>query len=295
MKNFEKKLFIIVIFISFILFVLSFVNFRTILKNENKLKIIVTNGAIYDFVKNIGGDKIEIVKLSFLGSKSHIHDIELLPQDIIKLNSADVILKIGFGIDDWLDKYLKHSQIKVYYLNNNIKLIKKNNKINPHYWLSIRNSIIILQNINKILNDLDPKNSFYYNKKTNDYFLKLNELELYAQNTLKNVSQKKVIITHPSFDYLFNDYGISVIANIYSDELKDLLPQEILNLGKVIKNENIKSIFVEKGFVTDLVNQIAKIYDLKMYFLNPIEVIDENESYYDIMKDNIKIISKALE
>lgn len=295
MKNFEKKLFIIVIFISFILFVLSFVNFRTILKNENKLKIIVTNGAIYDFVKNIGGDKIEIVKLSFLGSKSHIHDIELLPQDIIKLNSADVILKIGFGIDDWLDKYLKHSQIEVYYLNNNIKLIKKNNKINPHYWLSIRNSIIILQNINKILNDLDPKNSFYYNKKTNDYFLKLNELELYAQNTLKNVSQKKVIITHPSFDYLFNDYGISVIANIYSDELKDLLPQEILNLGKVIKNENIKSIFVEKGFVTDLVNQIAKIYDLKMYFLNPIEVIDENESYYDIMKDNIKIISKALE
>ncbi len=294
MLKLENKLVIFFIVISLLLFIFSFLNFSSLNKEKNKLRIVVTNGTFYDFVKNIGGDKVELLNLSFISQGGHIHNVDLLPQDISKLNSADIVLKIGYGLDDWINKYINNPQIKIYELNKGVELFQENNIINPHYWLSIKNAKIIIKNLNNILNSLDKKNSFYYNKKTNDYLTKLNELEELAKNKLTNLDKKTVIITHPAFNYLFKDYNIKIGATIYNDELKDLLPQDILNLGKLIKNEKIEIIFVESGFVTNLVSQIANIYNLKIFSLNPVEVIKENESYYQLMKNNIETIQEAL-
>jgi zinc transport system substrate-binding protein len=295
MFNLERKLFIILIIFSILFFILSFFNFDKYLRDtHSKIKILVTNGALYDFLKNIGGDKIEIIKPSFLNQSGHIHDIELLPQDVIKIKSADVILKIGYGLDDWLNDKITDDKVKIFQLDKGVKLIKENNQINPHYWLSIKNAQIIVNNINNILSQLDPQNSFYYHKKTNDYLLKLKELENYALENLKELKDKKVIITHPSFNYLFNDYQIKVAFTLYSDELKELTAKEILELAQIIKKEKISIIFVEKGFLTNFVNQIIKIYNLKPVFLNPLEVIEDNESYYGLMRENIYLIKNNL-
>ncbi|GIW66441.1 MAG: metal ABC transporter substrate-binding protein [Candidatus Parcubacteria bacterium] len=296
MLRLEKKLFTIFLFVSFVLFFLSFVNFNSVIKkNKNRLNILVTNGAIYDFVKNIGGDKINLLKLTFLNKEGHMHNVELMPQDIITLNSADLVFKIGYGIDDWIDKYLVNTTKTVYKLDDGVNLIKDKNNINPHYWLSIKNAKIIVKNINKILKINDPNNSFYYDKKTFDYLNKLNELEDYALNKLNPLINKEVIITHPAFDYLFNDYGIKVVAVIYSDELKEMSAREILDLSKKIKEEKIEVIFVEKGLVTNFTKQISDLFNLKMFFLNPIEVINDSESYYNLMIENINTIKKALQ
>ena len=287
---------VIILFLLIILFFIPTKNFNPSIEKDEKriLNIITTNGAIYDFVKNIGDDKISLLDLSFLFQKGHMHEVELLPKDIIKINSADVLFKIGYGIDDWIDNYLiNNKKIKIYQLDKNVDLIKENNKINPHYWLSIKNAKIIVRNINEILNTLDPQNSYYYNKKTKDYLKKLDELENFAKDNLSLINNK-VIITHPSFDYFFNDYNIKIVAKIYTDELKDLTPQEILNLSKLIKNENINVIFIEKGFSSDIVQEIANIYELAIFPLDPIEVIENQKGYYNLMMQNIEIIKRAL-
>ncbi|GIW66069.1 MAG: metal ABC transporter substrate-binding protein [Candidatus Parcubacteria bacterium] len=288
MLDFKKKLFFVLLVLSIFLFFLSFINFQSIKKN--KLNIVVTNGAVYDFVRNIANDKVNIIRLDYYNDLSKNKKISLSLNDLEKLNSANLILKIGFDFDNWLDDNFKG---RYYYLYNKVFLIKDEDEANPYYWLSIKNAQIIIRDINQILKSYDPNNSFYYDKKTYDYLLKLKELEEYANNNLNNLKNKKlVIITHPSLKYLLKDYEIKTIE---IDKLNEIKASEVLKLVKLIKDNQIKVIFSEKNLIfNDFLVQIINLYDLKLYFLDSIISIDPETSYYNLMKENFDKIKEAL-
>ena len=63
-------------------------------KGENKLKVIATIFPIYDFARNIGGDKINVTMLLPPGTDAHHY--ELKPKDIINVGKADIFLFTNF-------------------------------------------------------------------------------------------------------------------------------------------------------------------------------------------------------
>lgn len=77
---------------------------------EGKLHIVTTYSIIYDMVKNIGGDKVEIHSLVAIGENPHEYDP--LPKDVMKMTDADVIFYNGLNLEEgnsWFKKLLKTS------------------------------------------------------------------------------------------------------------------------------------------------------------------------------------------
>ncbi|MBR3153164.1 MAG: zinc ABC transporter substrate-binding protein [Clostridia bacterium] len=67
--------------------------------SSDKIQIVTTVFPLYDFIKNVGGDNVEVSMI--IPSGVDVHDYEPTPQDIIKINDADLFLYMGEDIEYW--------------------------------------------------------------------------------------------------------------------------------------------------------------------------------------------------
>ncbi|MCK7467419.1 MAG: zinc ABC transporter substrate-binding protein [Desulfosudis oleivorans] len=77
-------------------------------KEEQKLKVIATIFPIYDFARNIGGDKINATMLLPPGTDAHHY--ELKPKDIINVGKADIFLFTNFEMEQWAYKIINAAE-----------------------------------------------------------------------------------------------------------------------------------------------------------------------------------------
>lgn len=70
-----------------------------------KLKVVASIYPVYNFAQNVGGDKIEVSCLVPPGAEPH--DWEPSPKDIIEMQSADVFVYCGAGMEQWVTKALE--------------------------------------------------------------------------------------------------------------------------------------------------------------------------------------------
>jgi zinc transport system substrate-binding protein len=70
-----------------------------------KIQIITTLFPLYDFAKNIGQDKVEVVLLLPPGVEPH--SFEPKPEDIVRINKADLFIYTGKYMEPWAVDILK--------------------------------------------------------------------------------------------------------------------------------------------------------------------------------------------
>jgi len=74
-------------------------------QNTEKVTIVTTLFPLYEFTKEVGGDKVEVTLLLPPGAEAHT--FEPKPSDIIKINKADIFLYNGEGMEPWAHDILE--------------------------------------------------------------------------------------------------------------------------------------------------------------------------------------------
>ena len=113
--------------------------------HEGKLKVVTTNSILYDMVKRVGGNKVDVHSIVPVGQDPHEYEVK--PKDIKALTDADVVFYNGLNLETgngWFEKALdqagKSTKDKnVIAASNNVKPIylngeegNKTNKIHMH-------------------------------------------------------------------------------------------------------------------------------------------------------------------
>lgn len=255
-----------------------------------KFQIYTSIYPIYDFTKKIGGEKITVYNMTKAGAEPH--DFEITSKDMANLSNADLFIYNGGGMEHWVDtimealKYLK-------YINASSNI--NENNLDPHFWLSPINAKIQMENIKNGLIEIDFENKNYYESNYNLYANRLNELDDKIRNSLSNIKNRNLVLTHPAFGHFCKEYSLNQIA-IARDEAD---PKAMADIITFIKNNNVQAIFYEEFSSSKLVDSIAKETGIKILTLNPIESLSEEdievgEDYFSIMGKNLISLSDGL-
>src|SRR6266850_6020902 len=77
---------------------------------QEKVKVLATFSILGDFVRNVGGDRIEVATL--VGPNSDAHVYAPAPADAKKVADAKVVITNGLGFEGWLSRLVRASGTK---------------------------------------------------------------------------------------------------------------------------------------------------------------------------------------
>lgn len=263
-------------------------------EGKEQFKIVTTFYPMFIITQNItqGAQNVEVVNMADINTGC-LHDYTLSTTDMKKLEKADVIVQNGLGLENFMDKVLStYSEIQMIDSSKNItNKIEENGETNNHIWTSISNYILQVEEIANRLSQISPENEEVYKRNKESYIKQLKELQERYQTELTNLKGRKAICLNEAFSYLAKEVGLEIISVETNHEESSLSAEKMKELIEMMKNENIKSILVDKEdnlkSAQTLANETgATIYELQSGLTGSVE----NNSYLQIMGDNLEVL-----
>ena len=81
-------------------------------QKSDKLQVVVSNFASYDFLRAIIGDNNEVELTFLLGPGKDSHSYEPTASDLVKIQNADLFVYVGGKMEKWSDKVLESLDTK---------------------------------------------------------------------------------------------------------------------------------------------------------------------------------------
>jgi len=274
----------------FITVLVSEKNRQAAAPSDGRRRVVATFFPLYDFAKNVGGDKIDL-KLLFTQTPEIA---SFTPTDIAKINQADVIIKNGAGFEPILDQLISssdHPGLIVVDTSLGVSLMFGN----PHIWLNPQNALRQVENIRDAFLKHDPANAAFYQQNAADYSLRLQALDRKFAESASQFTKKNFIAFHSAFSYLAKRYGLNQAKVIEEFPGQEPSPAYLAEVIKTIRDLKITALFSEPQFSPKVLEVIARDLGLKVRELNPLESGNpQKDSYISIMEENLQTLKEAL-
>lgn len=272
-------------------------------KEDRTLKIVTSFYPMYLDTINItrGVRGVEVVNLT-PPQTGCLHDYQLTPEDMKTLETADIFVVNGLGMESFLDKVIEaHPNLKIIDASDSPQIvpIMEDGVPNPHVWLSLSYSIQQVKNISSKLCELDPEHIEAYKRQTLDYVDELTTLRDELHISLTMMPNKDIVTFHEAFPYLAKEFGLNVVAVIEREPGTEPTPQELAETIEKINALPNKVIFTEPQYSSKAAETIARETGAKIFELDPIvtgEAKPENLlDYVNRMLNNTLTLTKALQ
>ena len=242
---------------------------------QHPFKVLAIETFLADIAQNIAGSHFQVSSLIPPGVDPH--SFELVPQDMVKLASSDLILTNGAGLESWLQITLTSNTINIPIIEASKGLTNRAPKsgeiipsnvftpagqiLDPHFWLDPIDVITYVQNIRDAFSIMDPANTASYASNAQSYIVQLNALDQWIQNEVNTIPvQNRLLVTnHETFGYYADRYGFTIVGAVIPSTSTDATPsaKQMADLITTIKTNKVKAIFLEMGSNPDLAQQVA--------------------------------------
>ncbi len=276
------------------------------------LKIGVTLHPYYSWVKNIVGDRAEVIPI--IPPNTDPHSYQPTPKDMAVLNDIDVLVVNNLGHDEFIKPMLKavnRKDLVIIDTSKGLPLIpvqrhvyafekdSANNQVayNSHTYISITGSIQQIQNIARQLGRLCPEDAKIFRKNSRAYARRLRKMLANALHQLENVdtTDLRIATVHDGYAYLFQELGVEVAAVVQPRHGIEPTPRQLEDTIKRIKRAKVNILFTELDYKKKYVDIIYKETGCRIYSLSHISNGPYSADFFEkCMKKNLDTIVKAL-
>jgi zinc/manganese transport system substrate-binding protein len=267
---------------------------------QERLNVVASFSIVADFVKNVGGDRVDVTTL--VGPNSDAHVYSPTPADAKKIADAKLIIVNGLGFEGWLPRLVQSSggKAKVVTATDGIAPLRLGNDADPHAWQSVGNAKIYVANIRSALSAADPASTERYRSNADAYLAKLDALEREVHDAIAKLSpaRRKVISTHNAFGYFAAVYGIEFIAPLGVSTESEPSARDIAKIITQVKQAKIPAVFLENVSDPRLMQRISAETGAKvggtLYSDGLTGEKGDVPTYIDMVRHNIKALTRAL-
>ncbi len=276
---------------------------------NSKLKVTVSTFALYDIVKHVGAENVDVEMVIPFGVE--VHSFEPTPKTIISIQKSALFFYSGAALEPWISnlahsdnmldmsKYVDLREIEASGEEHEGDHHHGDEGLDPHYWLDIGNMKLLTQKITLALVKMDPDNEALYVKRAAAYMDELSKLDKAYQTRLQECEVREVVVHHNVLGYVAQKYGFSVhpLTGLSPDALADA--RTMARLSTSIKAEGITVLFFE-AFVSDrLMQNLARENGVELDYLEPLANITSTQaqggmSYIEGMHINLDKLTHAM-
>lgn len=231
---------------------------------KKPFRVVTTFTVIQDIAQNVAGTSAIVESITKPGAE--IHDYQPTPLDIVKAQSADLVLWNGMNLERWFEKFFENvKDVPSAVVTEGIEPmgIKEGpytGKPNPHAWMSPTNALIYVENIRKALVKYDPANADAYSKNAAAYAAQIKDVDDPLRQRFAAIPEAKrwLVSSEGAFSYLARDYGLKELYlwPINADEQGT--PQQVLRVIDLVRKEKIPVVFSESTISDKPARQVAK-------------------------------------
>ena len=261
---------------------------------SGEVTAVATTTIAGDLVRAVGGDRVELDTLVPAGADPHDH--EPRPSDAAALAEADLVVKSGGDLDEWLDDLIDNAggDASELTLIDSVEAIEgghaheeeeahadedeanadeapaeeephaeeASDDVDPHWWQDPRNAVLAVEAIRDALAEADPAGRRTYDRNARAYTSELRALDGGIERCMQRVPEekRKLVTTHDSLGYFADRYDVEVIGSVIPSLSTQAQPsaKDVDDLVEQIEDEGVEAIFPEAAVSQRLEMAIAR-------------------------------------
>ena len=278
---------------------------------QDRLNVIASFSILGDFVKNVGGDRVEVATL--VGPNGNAHVYAPSPGDAKKVADAKLVFVNGLGFEGWLERLVKASGTKapIVVATKGIKPLERagehdhdhdhdHGRADPHAWQSVANAKIYVANIRDALIAADPAGKDAYLANAAAYLAKLDALERDVREVIAKIpaDRRRVITSHSAFGYFQDAYGVNFTAPQGVSTEAEASAKDVAAIIAQIRKQKVAAVFLENVTDPRLVEQVARETGAKVGGTLYSDALTDDKgdatTYIDLIRHNLRQLASAL-
>lgn len=289
---------------------------------DDRIKIVTTTFACYDWVNEILGDRrseFNVICLTDGGVDSH--SFQPTVDDIATVAGCDLLIYVGGQSEAWVEDALKqktNDRMQVVNLTNLLKdyLLcnddegeshdhdhDHDHEYDEHVWLSLSNVLRVLPIIaTKIVKLMGDSSIVFSGLK--DFCDKIIDLNARYESAVENADVKTLVFCDRfPFRYLLNDYGIAHYAAFSGCSAESEASFEtIAGLADKVDSLGLWAVVTIEGGGVEIANAVinsTKSKNAKIVTMNSMQSVTKQQmseglSYLSVMESNLEALKTAL-
>jgi len=272
---------------------------------QEKLKVVATFSILSDFVKNVGGDRVDVQSL--VGPNGDAHVYQPTPSDAKTIAAAQVVFVNGLGFEGWIARLIKASATKAAMVTatKGVKPRKAEDDhghgdADPHAWQSVANAKVYVANIRDGLSAADPAGKSAYEANAAAYLAKLEVLDTEVKAEVAKIpaDRRKIITTHDAFGYFAGAYGVSFVAPQGVSTESEVSARDVAKIITQIRKQKIPAVFLENVTDDRMLKRIGAESGARIGGTLYSDALTDEKglapTYIDMMRHNVRQLSAAL-
>jgi zinc transport system substrate-binding protein len=260
-------------------------------RDQATIRAVASFYPLVEVTRSVGGAGVRVRNLTPVGVEPH--DIELTPDQIDEISTADLLVYLGDGFQPAVEEAAKRAKVAVD-VSHGLPM----DGSDPHVWLD---PVLFEQVVDKVeagLVQVDPAGADGYRARAGEYKARLGQLDAAYRTGLADCDRRVIVTGHEAFGYLARRYNLEQvpIAGLSPDAEPD--PKRLAELTDLVKQRGVTTVFTEELVSPKVAETLAREAGVKTAVLHTIEGLESEgrsgTDYFSLMNDNLRVLREAL-
>lgn len=267
------------------------------------LTVVAAFYPVQEAAQKVGGDLVDVTNLTAPGVEPH--DLELAPDQVEAIATADVVLYLGEGFQPAVQDAIGDSNGVTIDLLAGLPTVEPSSgseeglAVDPHVWLDPVIYGRMVDAVRDGLVEAAPEDASTFRTNADAFTQEISRLADDYRTGLASCERTLVVTSHAAFGYLAAKYGLT------QESISGLAPdaepsaQRLAELEQLVEQQGVTTVFTEDLVSPKVGQTLAEEAGVRTAVLHTIEGLTDEEvaagdDYGSQMQENLSTLRTAL-